>query len=199
MKRAYIVAGLAGVFVLSATAPARAQEPQTATVYRTSLGGGLFGGGAKGGGADRSILLAGVITTGAAYAGSVVGGMIALATLDFVVLNDDLVTYVTDGYGARQATEMLYIPIVGPWIALSENLTALDRCEREALACAPEDYWMGNVGFIVAGASQAVGVSLIIWGLLQRAPAGEPPRRDRVILSGAPAPGGGVVVLGGAF
>jgi hypothetical protein len=200
VKRTIIMAaGLAGTLAMTAgRAHADPMSPQGANVYRTSLGGGFFGSSGEPGGGNE-LLLAGGITLGAGYAGSVLGGLLALALVDYNAIRPDL-TLQEDGYGAKQATKKMFIPIVGPWKALSENLDALDRCHREALTCADGAYWAGNVGYIVGGAAQAVGIGLMVYGLIARdnSKPGEPPR-EGIMLSAGPIPGGGVVVVGGGF
>jgi hypothetical protein len=160
-------------------------------VVRTTFGGTPVAVKTKDGGApaptkrnDR--LRSGLITLGAAYVGTVIGGQIVSATFDPIAIK----------VGGPDVVNQLMIPIVGPWLALGYNeSTVRNNCSRltPPMMCSDGVITAASIGSGIGGVAQLVGLAITVSGLFHTTAK---PESGLTVIPQANPSGGGLAVLG---
>jgi hypothetical protein len=192
---------LAGPMLAQADEPVVVPSPRrlvlglqtSATVYRTGATGGratrLGGGGGSGGWSDLAV--AGAITLGVSYVSTVIGGQVAEKFMFDQVARD---------VGGEETIARLWIPVLGPWLALSHQKTVVEpECDLNFGGCDETQIRLSNSMILLGGLAQLSGTVMFVQGMRKgrkAAPANEGSRR---VYSLAPLGGGGMFYVAGSF
>lgn len=135
------------------------------TVYRTTSGGSHVASSKeapRGGSGSNGLLKAGLITLGAGYVGTVVGGN---------VIEQALFEEQDYAFGAGQVVDKLWLPVIGAWSGLVTNATTvLDNCEAwaaEQFGRNCDQVRVASVGLYVGAMAQTTGLVLTVIGLMR--------------------------------
>jgi hypothetical protein len=186
------VAGVAVAVVVGACASRGAMHARAsahASVHHSTISGSRS---VSTRGGDGSTMTTGLITLGAAYVGTVVGGQIAQASFDAVAKSID----------ANDSVSDLWIPVVGPWLGLEHNEDVVrKRCEEFTPtpgiggSCNTGVVTAASIGMAVGGVAQAVGLAITVVGATKYFLGRRGGVGVAVVPTATPA-GGGLAVVG---